>query len=429
MRAYYNILTTLKANLEADAFCNTVTQGDIFDIDLNKQEIFPLSHIVINNTTKEKNVLVFNVTVLCMDIVDLSKDEATDTFIGNDNEQDVLNTQLAVGLRLVEVLERGGSNSTFMMRGTPSFEPFTERFENNMAGWAVTFDIYVPNTMIACDAVATGAVCNPANVSNSDGSYVTTAASGGSLTLPDIDINVNGTDEGDIPSVTDVSVNLTNSFGTVTPDAVNVTGSTVAITLPDSAPNPVGATLMKTGQTTSYATGDDGDLQAGRATDAFTLSNANPFNNTNRYTDELGGQTYTNNIVIDWSTYDTGAGTVLGYYRITGGPDTWSGAVSNAAATSVGSFTTGWRLTNMNELHNLAKIGSAAPASQGRAFNWSPINQGNSNTRYWSASTLDNYTNQPYHFTNFFGGGGISATQLYNWLACRTFTVTGTTLT
>ncbi|QCZ35045.1 hypothetical protein D8Z79_025735 (plasmid) [Escherichia fergusonii] len=99
-----------------------------------------------------------------MDIVDISKGEATDTFRGNDNEQDVLNTQLAVGLRLVEVLERGGSNNTFMMRGTPTFEPFTERFENNMAGWAVTFDIYVPNTMLACDSVNTPEVCKSATV-------------------------------------------------------------------------------------------------------------------------------------------------------------------------------------------------------------------------------------------------------------------------
>ncbi len=107
MQAYYNVLTTLKAQLEADEFVNTVTQGDIFDVDLNKQTLFPLSHITINDTRKKKNVLEFSVTLLCMDIVDKSKDETVDIFRGNDNEQDVLNTQLAVGLRLMEVLERG----------------------------------------------------------------------------------------------------------------------------------------------------------------------------------------------------------------------------------------------------------------------------------------------------------------------------------
>jgi len=64
------------------------------------------------------------------------------------------------------------------------------------------------------------------------------------------------------------------------------------------------AKLMKTGQTTSYRTGDDGDLERGRNVSFTVLAENNPFGNTNRFTDELGGQTYTNNIVIDLSTYD-----------------------------------------------------------------------------------------------------------------------------
>lgn len=427
MQAYYNILTTLKANLEADAFCNTVSQGDIFDIDLNKQEIFPLAHIVVNETTKEKNILVFNVTVLCMDIVDISKDEATDTFRGNDNEQDVLNTQLAVGLRLVEVLERGGSNNTFMMRGTPTFEPFTERFENNMAGWAVTFDIYVPNTMLACDDLVATNICASATVANSSESYSATVSSGGNLTLPDIDINVNGSDEGDIPAVTDVSVNLTNSFGTVTPDAVNVTGSTVAITLPDSAPSPVGATLVKTGQTTSYRTGDDGDLEKGRAVDFSTLNVNNPFGNTNRFTDELGGQTYTNDIVIDWSTYDTVAGTVLGYYRVLSATQDWNNAVDNALLTSVGSYTSGWYLPNIYQLENIAQLTSSIT----RSTNYAPLNISYTGL-LWSSTTKPNNTLNalvlyPLQFQTADTPKTTSSGRLY--IPVRDFTVTGTTLT
>jgi hypothetical protein len=40
------------------------------------------------------------------------------------------------------------------------------------------------------------------------------------------------------------------------------------------------AKLMKTGQTTSYRTGDDGDLEVGRNVDFFTLAENNPFGNT-----------------------------------------------------------------------------------------------------------------------------------------------------
>lgn len=150
MTAYYDILTTIKAQLDADVFVNTVTQGDIFDVDLSKQTIFPLSHIMVNSVNRESNTLRFSVTVMCMDIVDKSKTETTDIFLGNDDEQDVLNTQLAVALRMLEIFDRGDNVRTFRIDGDPTIEPFTERFENYLAGWAVTFDILVPNDMTIC---------------------------------------------------------------------------------------------------------------------------------------------------------------------------------------------------------------------------------------------------------------------------------------
>ena len=86
-----------------------------------------------------------------MDIVDKSPEETTNSFRGNDNEQDVLNTQLAVGARLVEVLERGDlRTSNYALNGQPLFEPFTERFENYLAGWTLSFDIDIPNDMTIC---------------------------------------------------------------------------------------------------------------------------------------------------------------------------------------------------------------------------------------------------------------------------------------
>ena len=346
MQAYYNVLTTLKAKLEADVFVNTVTQGDIFDIDLTKQAIFPLSHIIVNDVTKVKNILQFNVTVMCMDIVDYSKDETTDIFLGNDNEQDVLNTQLAVALRLVELLERGSNNSKFMMRGEPTFEGFTERFENNLAGWAVTFDIHVPNTMTSCDDTATGAVCSPVNVENSDGSYIQSVASGSTLNLPDAGASVNGNTEGQIPSVQSFNIILQDGVGSLTPDSVGVTGTDITITLPDSASIPVGATLLKC-QTTSYRTGDDGSTGRGRQVDFLTLPSNNPFGNTNRFTDTLGGQTYANGIVLDWSTYN--GTTVLAWYISDADtPRTWDDAIDLCLTYNVDGFT-GWAMPNLTE--------------------------------------------------------------------------------
>jgi len=51
MKGFYNITTKIKETLALDAFVNTVTYGDIFEVDLNKQDIFPLSHFIVNNAT------------------------------------------------------------------------------------------------------------------------------------------------------------------------------------------------------------------------------------------------------------------------------------------------------------------------------------------------------------------------------------------
>jgi hypothetical protein len=86
-----------------------------------------------------------------MDIVDESKQETTDIFIGNDNEQDVLNTQLAVANRFLEVLNRGSLSEDYeLVNGTASIEFFTERFENKIAGVTYTFDIAIQNSMTKC---------------------------------------------------------------------------------------------------------------------------------------------------------------------------------------------------------------------------------------------------------------------------------------
>ncbi len=151
MQGFYNITNKIKETLALDAFVNTVTYGDIFEVDLNKQDIFPLSHLIVNNASLLGNVWQFNISILCMDIVDESKEDVTDKFIGNNNEQDVLNTQLAVINRLLELLRRGDlRNELYELTGTPSVEPFVDRFENKVAGWTLTMDVLIPNDMTIC---------------------------------------------------------------------------------------------------------------------------------------------------------------------------------------------------------------------------------------------------------------------------------------
>ena len=151
MKGFYQVTETIKNQLLADVNVNTVTTGDITRVDLSKQTIFPLSHLIVNNVTNEDNVLRFSLSVLAMDIVDVSKEAVVDIFRGNNNEQDVLNTQLAVLNKLVQVL-RGGTlfQDLYQLDGSPSFEPFYDRFENEMAGWALTFDVIINNDIKIC---------------------------------------------------------------------------------------------------------------------------------------------------------------------------------------------------------------------------------------------------------------------------------------
>jgi methyl coenzyme M reductase subunit C-like uncharacterized protein (methanogenesis marker protein 7) len=151
MKGFYQVTETIKEALLSDVNVNTVTTGDITRIDLGKQTMFPLSHLVVNNVGNEDSVLRFSLSILAMDIVDISKEEVVDIFVGNNNEQDVLNTQLAVLNKLVQVL-RGGNlhQDLYQLDGTPNFEPFYDRFENEVAGWALTFDVLIPNDINIC---------------------------------------------------------------------------------------------------------------------------------------------------------------------------------------------------------------------------------------------------------------------------------------
>ena len=147
---FYDLLDNLKTELKADAIVNTVTTGDIFDVDLNKQTIFPLSHVMVNQATKQGNIWIFNITILAMDIVDKNSEATTDILKGNDDEHDVLNTQLGIAGRIIDVITKGSNKGSYDIISNPVCEPFTERFENYLAGWAITFDLAMPNTMTYC---------------------------------------------------------------------------------------------------------------------------------------------------------------------------------------------------------------------------------------------------------------------------------------
>jgi hypothetical protein len=200
---------------------------------------------------------------------------------------------------------------------------------------------------------------------------------------------------------------------------------------------PIGQTLMKTGQTTSYRTGDDGDIEAGRETDFFTLEENNPFGNLYRFTGTTGGyQTggsyydkdgvvntsglaFPNDIVIDWSTTKSNGTKVLGLRR-TISFDTYANTETAYASLNIGGYI-GWRIPNINELLNFCIKSGTTP------LNFNPININNGVTFFSSTliSTTITYivSNVSFSMT----ADTIAASR--GGFPIREFTVTGTTLT
>jgi hypothetical protein len=151
IRSYYLIMSKLEEELLKSPFVKTVTFGDITQIDLRKQTIFPLSHIIMNNVVQSGQVLTYNMTILLMDIIDINKAIVVDQYTGNTDEMDILNTQLGVGNKLVEQMRSGTLfNDMYQVSTDVTFEPFFDRFENELVGWSMNVNITVENDIYIC---------------------------------------------------------------------------------------------------------------------------------------------------------------------------------------------------------------------------------------------------------------------------------------
>jgi len=202
----------------------------------------------------------------------------------------------------------------------------------------------------------------------------------------------------------------------------------LAPSLLDSGSEPKGAMPLQTGQTTSYATGDDGNLKRGRLTDFNTLPYDNGFATTDRFTDELGGQTFTNNIIIDWSTWD--GGTNVNGYILSLNSDS-NNTVQDWGTWMAGQpYTTGgfgnWYVVNVSELNTLLNFGHTT------ALNGYPFNNPTGSTgRFWT-STTDPANSAVALFKERNGFEILTANKInfdYNTMFVRTFNWDGASLT
>lgn len=151
MKGFYDLTTAMQTHLEASNYVGTVSYGDIFNVDLEKQEIYSLAHFTIDSATQGDRVWTFSLSLICMDLVDENSNDNTDLVIYNDNTQDVLNTQMFVIGQLMESLRRGDLyDDKFHLLGEPSIESFTDRFNSKVAGWSCSFQVQIPNHQFVC---------------------------------------------------------------------------------------------------------------------------------------------------------------------------------------------------------------------------------------------------------------------------------------
>jgi len=220
----------------------------------------------------------------------------------------------------------------------------------------------------------------------------------------------------------------------------------LAPSLLDSGSEPVGATLMKTGQTVSIRTNDDGDIQAGRNDSFFLLDSTkdpNPFSNYQRFTGTTGGYydqslsgyydafgvattyllAFPDAIMVDWSTFD--GSEVLAYAMDSLLSDNLQNILNSYALATYGGVS-GWRIWNIREALNLAFW----EYGESNMTDYLPLQDSLfvSNSLYFTGNSVFSTTVRSIQMQTMFINTSLS-TQIRGGLAVKYMTVNGTTLT
>jgi hypothetical protein len=272
--------------------------------------------------------------------------------------------------------------------------------------------ITAPDGIVHIKKEDDGTLANVSTPSNATTEYI----------IQNNDITVNGGSLFTIHAEEPLDIRLKNQTGgTITPQSVTHNGNQdhVDIVINTASFMPVGATLQKTGQTTSYATGDDGATQRGRLTNFTTLPFNNPHGNTNRFTNKNGGQGYGGGVAIDWSTFN--GSTVLAYYFGDSTTRTWATQLTQHSGSTFDGLN-GWSLVNFQEMNNVLN----AERWNNFMLNYPPFN---SSLRYFWISTNPSGTGGI--ATDLASAGiyiSVAKTAALFGLWCRVCTVNGTTI-
>ena len=146
--SYNNIIDALKCVCLSHGMVHTVSSGNADDIDINSNVVYPLVHIVPSSVSAGVQQITVSFNVLAMDLV--KTDES--------NEQQVLSDTMQILIDVIAQYKNGLMLSVQQNTGiygqaddiSYTLEPFTERFDNVVAGWNMSFNIVMPATYFAC---------------------------------------------------------------------------------------------------------------------------------------------------------------------------------------------------------------------------------------------------------------------------------------
>ena len=162
-KTYNNLVDTLKSLGTQHQQITTTTTGDIFDIDLSKNTLFPLMHINGVNVTTGPSTLTYNFQIFIMDLVS-EKSNWTQANIQSatklSNEQEVLSDCLQICTDIISIFRHSQwqaqlsldiNAGVYFAEGEFTIEPFNDRFDNELTGWVFPLSIIVENDFQTCN--------------------------------------------------------------------------------------------------------------------------------------------------------------------------------------------------------------------------------------------------------------------------------------
>ena len=162
-KTYNNVIDTLKGLGEQHNQISTTTTGDIWDIDLAKNTLFPLMHINGVNVTTGPSTLSYNFQIFIMDLVS-EKSNWTQANIQSatklSNEQEVLSDTLQICTDIIGIFRHSQwqaqlsldiNAGVYFAEGEFTIEPFSDRFDNEFTGWVFPLSIIVENDFQTCN--------------------------------------------------------------------------------------------------------------------------------------------------------------------------------------------------------------------------------------------------------------------------------------